>query len=154
MRVQLSTSYIKTILVFFAFLFIQTSFGQSESETIKNAFTDASIKSRGKLMEESGKFRLEFHDIYESDSQAKYLQGMGYHGGGPSWLGIIFGAFKLAESDLIDQLTMNVEVTGVTFWSANKEELESIQRVISLIKSNDQLLLKSIDKAKEFDMML
>ncbi|MFD0992848.1 hypothetical protein [Tenacibaculum geojense] len=155
MQLRFSTSQIKVLLVFVAFLFLQNTYSQTESETIKSAFSDASLNTRGKLVDEgNGRFRFDFHDVYESDSKAKYLQGLGYHGGGPSWLGIIYGAFKIGENDLIDSIDMNVEVTGVTFYSATKDQLDSIQRVITLVKSNEQLLLKAIDKAKEFDMML
>ncbi|WP_408040172.1 hypothetical protein [Tenacibaculum amylolyticum] len=147
----------KKVFLQFVFTFFFTIFSFqsifSQADDVKNAMGDTSVKVQGKLQEENGKFRYDYHDIYQEDSLAKDLQASGYHGGGPSWLGIIYGAFKLCGNDLIDNLEMKVEVTGVTFWSTNKEDLEKIGRVVSLIKSNDAVLQASIDKATELDIM-
>ena len=48
---------------------------------------------------------------------------------------------------------MKVEVTGVTFWSANKEDLEKIGRVVGTIKTDDAILQLAIDKATELGIM-
>lgn len=125
----------------------------AQADKLKNAITDASVTFQGKLQEENGKFRYDYHDVYQSDSVAKDLQASGYHGGGPSWLGIIYGAFKVCDNNLIDDLEMKVEVTGVTFWSTNKEDLEKIGRIVSTIKSDNTVLQLAIDKATELDIM-
>ncbi len=148
---QIRQILFKSVCVFITLFSFQSIFSQSEK--LKSAFTDTSIKVQGKLQAETGKYRYDYHDVYQSDSLAKDLQASGYHGGGPSWLGIIYGAFKVCENNLIDDLEMKVEVTGVTFWSKNKEDLEKIGRVVSIIKSDSASLQLAIDKASELDIM-
>ncbi len=138
-------------VVVITLLSFQSIFAQADK--LKSAITDTTLKVHGKLQEENGKFRYDYHDVYQSDSLAKDLQASGYHGGGPSWLGIIYGAFQICENNLIEALEMKVEVTGVTFWSPNKEDLEKIGRVVGIIKSNDAVLQLTIDKATELDIM-
>lgn len=130
---------------------LQNTFAQVEK--LQTAISDTSVPFQGKLQQENGKFRYDYHDVYQSDSLAKDLQASGYHGGGPSWLGIIYGAFKLCDNNLIDEIEMKVDVTGVTFWSANKEDLDKIGRIVSTIKTNDELLQLAIDKANELGIM-
>lgn len=141
----------KSICVIIALFSFQVIFSQAEK--LKGAITDTSMAIQGKLQAEEGKYRYDYHDIYQKDSLAKDLQASGYHGGGPSWLGIIYGAFKICESDLIDSLEMKVEVTGVTFWSTKKEDLEKVGRVVSVIKTDNTSLQLAIDKATELDIM-
>ena len=68
-------------------------------------------------------------------------------------MGIIYGAFHLCENDLIEKLDSDVSVTGVSFWSSSKEELEMIARVIDVIKSDEKILLEVIEIAKQQKMM-
>ncbi|AUC15285.1 hypothetical protein BTO06_09100 [Tenacibaculum sp. SZ-18] len=135
----------------FTLFSFQNSFSQVEK--IQTAISDTSVKFQGKLQQEAGKFRYDYHDVYQENSLAKDLQASGYHGGGPSWLGIIYGAFKLCDNNLIDNVEMKVEVTGVTFWSASKEDLEKIGRVVASIKGDDAILQLAIDKATELGIM-
>ncbi len=149
---QTQRFFLKLVCVLSLTLFsFQNSFSQVEK--IQTAITDTSVKFQGKLQQEAGKFRYDYHDVYQEDSLAKDLQASGYHGGGPSWLGIIYGAFKLCDNNLIDEVEMKVEVTGVTFWSANKEDLEKIGRVVGTIKADDAILQLAIDKATELGIM-
>jgi hypothetical protein len=149
---QTQRFFLKLVCVLSLTLFsFQNSFSQVEK--LQTAITDTSVKFQGKLQQESGKFRYDYHDVYQEDSLAKDLQASGYHGGGPSWLGIIYGAFKLCDNNLIDEVEMKVEVTGVTFWSANKEDLEKIGRVVGTIKTDDAILQLAIDKATELGIM-
>ncbi len=141
----------KSVCVIITLFSLQSIFSQSEK--LQSAFTDSSIKVHGKLQAEDGKYRYDYHDVYQSDSIAKDLQASGYHGGGPSWLGIIYGAFKICENNLIDDLEMKVVVTGVTFWSSNKEDLEKIGRIVTIVKSDTASLQLAIDKATELDIM-
>ena len=154
MQTKKTIRKITYFLIFTVLLSFQTITAQTLEEKVSKALTDTSIKTRGKLQKESTKFRFDYHDVYQNDSQAKYLQSNGFHGGGPSWLGIIYGAFKMGNSDLIDTIEMKVEVTGITFWSDSKEELDMIGRVIAVIKSDEKVLLESIEYAKEYEMML
>lgn len=141
----------KSVCVIFAMLSFQIIFSQADK--LKGALGDNSITVKGKLQAEKGKYRYDYHDVYQQDSMAKDLQASGYHGGGPSWLGIIYGAFKICDSNLIDDLEMKVEVTGVTFWSPNKEDLEKIGRIVNIVKSDNACLQLAIDKATELDIM-
>ncbi len=149
---QTKRFFLQLVCVFALTLFsFQNTYSQIEK--LQTAITDATVPFQGKLQQESGKFRYDYHDVYQKDSLAKDLQASGYHGGGPSWLGIIYAAFKLCENNLIDEIEMKVEVTGVTFWSANKEDLEKIGRIVSTIKGNDTVLQLAIDKATELGIM-
>ncbi|WP_157811791.1 hypothetical protein [Tenacibaculum sp. SZ-18] len=149
---QTQRFFLRLVCVFSFTLFsFQNSFSQVEK--IQTAISDTSVKFQGKLQQEAGKFRYDYHDVYQENSLAKDLQASGYHGGGPSWLGIIYGAFKLCDNNLIDNVEMKVEVTGVTFWSASKEDLEKIGRVVASIKGDDAILQLAIDKATELGIM-
>ncbi|TYP98768.1 hypothetical protein C7447_10283 [Tenacibaculum adriaticum] len=154
MRTNQFTIKLKYLLIFALFLTFQNIISQNIEDKVVSALSDTTIEIRGKLQMENEKFRFDYHDLYQKDSQAKFLQEKGYHGGGPSWLGIIYGAFKMCDSDLIDNIEMKVEVTGITFWSAKKEELDKIGRVVSVLKSDETILLEAIEYAKEYDMML
>ncbi|CAL2065010.1 hypothetical protein [Tenacibaculum sp. 190524A05c] len=149
---QTKRFFLQLVCVFALTLFsFQNTYSQVEK--LQTAISDATVPFQGKLQQENGKFRYDYHDVYQQDSMAKDLQASGYHGGGPSWLGIIYGAFKLCDNNLIDEIEMKVEVTGVTFWSANKEDLEKIGRVVNTIKTEDNLLQLAIDKASELGIM-
>ncbi len=154
MNTTLTVNTLKKIFTLILIFTLSTSYAQETKEQINNAITDVTLETRGKLSQENAKHRFDYHDVYEKDTQAKFLQGKGFHGGGPSWLGIIYGAFTLCENDLIDKIEMNVEVTGITFWSTDKTDLEKIGRVVKIIKSNEQILLEVIEIAKKYDMML
>ncbi|CAL2080852.1 hypothetical protein [Tenacibaculum sp. 190524A05c] len=149
---QTKRFFLQLVCVFALTLFsFQNTYSQVEK--LQTAISDATVPFQGKLQQENGKFRYDYHDVYQQDSMAKDLQASGYHGGGPSWLGIIYGAFKLCDNNLIDEIEMKVEVTGVTFWSASKEDLEKIGRVVNTIKTEDNLLQLAIDKASELGIM-
>ena len=154
MNRNLSSNYLKYFLVFFLFFLTNKISAQEPKEVITKSITDTSLKTRGSIKPEDTHFRLDYDDVYEEDTHAKFLQSKGFHGGGPSWLGILFGAFSLCENDLIKNTDSDVSVTGVSFWSDNKEDLEIISRVIEAIKSDEKILLEVIEIAKQHDMML
>ena len=138
-----------------SFIFFLSSINaQAPKELLLKAITETSGDARGVIKDDEGAFRLDYDDVYETDTHAKFLQEKGYHGGGPSWLGIIYGAFHLCDNKMIDSLDSDVSVTGVSFWSDKKEELEIVKRVISVIKSDDAILLEVIEIAKKEDAML
>ncbi len=128
--------------------------GQESKDVLSKAINETSEKVRGVIKPDSGAFRLDYDDVYESDTQAKFLQEKGFHGGGPSWLGIIYGAFTICQDTLIANMDSDVSLTGVSFWSDSKDDLEKIRRVISVIKSDEKILLEAIENAKKDDMML
>jgi len=138
-------------------LFFTTSIivGQDTKTLLTNALGNTSMEvKRGVIKPDQTDFRLDYDDIYEEDTQAKFLQAKGYHGGGPSWLGILYGAFSICDNDLINQTDSDVSVTGVSFWSSNKEDLEKISRIIDVIKSDEKILMEAIEIAKQLDVML
>ncbi|WP_299628083.1 hypothetical protein [uncultured Tenacibaculum sp.] len=141
----------KTVLSLILFLLSShISFSQDD---FKSALETKDLYFTGVLQLQGERYRYDYHDVYEKDSLAKVLQESGYHGGGPSWLGIIYGAFKVGGSDLIDNLETKVEVSGITFWSTNRDDLEKIGRIVSLVKANDTALQLAIDKATELNIM-
>lgn len=150
----LTNNYLKYILLLCLFFSVNKITAQDSKELINKALTDNTLKSRGVIKPEESHFRLDYDDVYEDDSHAKFLQEKGFHGGGPSWLGIIFGAFTHCGNDLIKNTDSDVSVTGVSFWSDKREDLEIISRVIDVIKSDDKILLEVIEIAKQHDMML
>jgi len=143
-----------SLLIFFFFIY-NLSNAQDCKSVITNALTNESLKARGIIKkEDDGAFRLDYDDVYEEDAHAKFLQSKGFHGGGPSWLGIIHGAFSMCENSLTANLDSDVSVTGVSYWSENVKDLEKIARVIAAIKSDEKILLQVIEIAKQQDMML
>jgi len=143
------------ILLCLCFIFLVSSINAQEAkELLSKAITENSGDTRGIIKEDEGAFRLDFDEVYEEDSQAKFLQEKGFHGGGPSWLGIIYGAFAIVESDLAANLDSDVSVTGVSFWCEDKENLEKIRRVLSVVKSDEKILMAAIEIAKQQDLML
>ena len=142
------------ILSILFFLLVFSTNAQAPKELISTAITEASGAKRGVIKDDEGAFRLDYDDVYEEDTQAKFLQEKGYHGGGPSWLGILYGAFSLCENDLVSNLDSDVSVTGLSFWSDKKEDLEKISRVIAVLKSDEKILLEAIEIAKKQELML
>lgn len=146
---------IKYFFFFLCILFFnsQTAFSQEVDDKIEAVLEDHLKPMRGKISEENGVFSLFYFDTYEKDSHAKFLQSKGYHGGGPSWLAIIYTAFNIFDPNIIDGLKFDVEVSGVTFKTNNKEDLLMIARVIAVIKSDETILLEMIKRAKTLEIM-
>jgi len=131
----------KSILILtFCFSILKLTAQDSKTQ-LTNALTNTSLNKRGIIKPDESDFRLDFDDVYEDDSQAKFLQEKGFHGGGPSWLGIIYGAFAICEDNLIDNTDSDVSVTGVSFWSSSKQELEKISRIIDEIAKQKEMML-------------
>lgn len=139
----------------FLFLLLNANIVSSQEvdDKIESVLEDHLKPVRGKITEENGVFSLFYFDAFEKDTHAKYLQEKGYHGGGPSWLAIIYTAFNIFEPNIIDGLKFDVDVSGVTFKTTNKEDLHMISRVIALIKSDEVILNEMISRAKALDIM-
>ena len=144
----------KLILIFTLLMSTFISTAQNSKEQLSNALNNTALNKRGVIKPDETDFRLDYDDVYETDTQANFLQEKGFHGGGPSWLGIIYGAFAICENDLISNTDSDVSVTGVSFWSSNKEDLEKISRIIDVIKSDEKILMEAIEIAKQLDVML
>lgn len=135
------------------FFNVQILFSQEIDDKIESVLEDHLASMRGKISEESGVFSLFYFDIYEKDSHVKFLQEKGFHGGGPSWLAIIYSAFNSFEPNIIDSVEYDLDVSGITLKTSNKEDLEMISRVIALIKSDEAILLEMISRAEVLGIM-
>jgi hypothetical protein len=122
---------------------------EKKEPKLLDALTNVSITSRGLIHKIDNEYRLDYFDVYEKDSHMIFLLEKGYQAGGPSWLGIIYGAIKLSDNKILSQIRFDDEAEGITIWSKNKKSLEKISRLISVIKSNDKLLLKCISIASK-----
>ena len=111
----------KKIILLALFLSTFIVAGQTYKNLLTKTLTDTSLKKRGIIKPDGADFRLDYDDVYEPDTHAKFLQAKKFHGGGPSWLGIIYGAFSICDNNLIETLDSDVSVTGVSFWSSKKE---------------------------------
>lgn len=136
-------------------LFINTSviLSQEIDDKLENVLNDASLNSKGKISEENGVFSLYYFDVYEKDSHAKFFQDKGYHGGGPTWLAIIYTAFNVFEPNIINETEFDPQKSGITFKSPNKEDIEMIGRMIFLLKSDEKVLVEMIERAKKLEIM-
>jgi hypothetical protein len=114
-----------------------------------DALTDESITIRGNLIEiDQQTYRLDYYDGDEPDSHYEQLASKGYQGGGPTWLGITYGAIKLSDPNLLDDIRFDDEADGLAIWSSNKSTLEQIGRLLSTIKSDERLLNDCIKVAE------
>ena len=124
------------------------------SEELFISLTDQRIEPRGHLVElEPRLFRLDYYDVSEPDSHYEFLSKRGYQGGGPSWLGIIFGAIRMSDPEILQRIRFDEEGDGLAIWGSEKESLTQIMRLIAKVKSDDRLLLKAIQVAEEFGEM-
>ena len=98
-------------------------------------------------------FRLDYYDSSEKDSHYQFLESKGYQGGGPSWVGIIYGAIKMSDSKLLDDIRFDDEADGVAIWSSDKVKLEKIGRLISVVKTDKKILMQAISIAEQDGQM-
>ena len=114
-----------------------------------NALTDESLAIHGNLIEiDERTYRLDYYDVYEPDSHYEKLASKGYHGGGPTWLGITYGAIKLSNVELMDGIRFDDEAEGLAIWGYDRLTLLQIGRLISVIKTDEQLMNKCIAVAE------
>lgn len=141
------------VLLLLVLLFACQQQYQSESKLF-DALTDESVSIRGSLVEiDKRTYRLDYYDVYESDSHYEQLASRGYQGGGPTWLGITYGAVKLSEPALLDEIRFDDEAEGLAIWSSNKLALEQVGRLIAAVKSDEQLMSQCI-KVAESDLIM
>jgi hypothetical protein len=119
--------------------------------TVANS-NPVSAPIRGKIIDAGGslgRFRYDYYDGYEPDSDVGYLQSLGYQGGGPSWAGIVFGLLKLRTPATIGRVQFDEEGEGLAVWSDDREALETIGRLVAEAKTHRDLLRAAIDLAKQ-----
>lgn len=145
---------LQRIIFFLSLVFsLQTMYSQEYADKIDAVLDDNLSKTRGKFSEENGVQVLFYFDIYEKDSHAKSLQEKGFHGGGPTWLAILYTAFNIYEQNILDSLKYELSAAGITFKTNNKEDLIMIAKVIALIKSDESVMNSLIEEAKKLDIM-
>lgn len=139
------------LFILFLFLLIVSCNGQTaKNDALVDALTNSEIEIRGNLIELSqAEFRLDYYDIHEKDSHYKFLNSKGYQGGGPSWLGIIYGAIQMSDPTILTKIRFDDEAEGLAIWSSDKESLRKIGRLISMVKSNEQILIQAIKVAEQ-----
>ena len=144
----------RLIYIFLIFIVANCSGQIEKNQKLINSLNDSEMEIRGNLIEMGeNDYRLDYYDVYEKDSHYKFLESKGYQGGGPSWLGIIYGAIKLSEPDLLIGIRFDDEAEGLAIWCSDKSKLEKIGRLISMVKSDDELLMKAIKVAENDGQM-
>ncbi len=126
---------------------------QTTEDKIDTAIMDEKMSLRGKIAKEDNTFTLFYFDAFEKDSHTDFLQKKGYHGGGPSWLAMLYTIFNDYETNIIDELKYEVQASGVTFKGTHKEDLLMVSRVIALLKSDEKVMIDVIEKAKSIEIM-
>lgn len=115
-----------------------------------NALSDTTVMIRGNLIElAASDYRFDYYDLDEPDSHGEYLTQLGYHGGGPSWKGIVFGAIKLSDPSLLNKIRFDEEADGLAIWSVDKASLEKIGRLINVVKTDSLIMQDCITRAKK-----
>lgn len=126
----------------------------AKNEKLVEALNNSELVIRGTLIRVGQTdYRLDYYDYHEQDSHAEFLNAKGYGGGGPSWLGIVYGAIKLADPTILDNIRFDDESDGLAIWSTDKESLIKIGRLISMVKTDERLLLQAIQVAEQNGQM-
>ena len=121
----------------------------TQNERLSTALLDSTIPLRGNIITISlNEYRLDYYDVNEKDSDYKKLVAMGYQGGGYSWEGIIFGAIKLSDPEILSVIRFDPEAEGLVIWSNNIDALYKVGRLIYVIKTDDKILNECISYAK------
>lgn len=130
------------------------SYHPKRNEKLYNALTDKSIEIRGKIIDNpKSEYRYDYYDIYEKDSCLKKLTDKGYQGGGPSWVGIVYGAIRMSDDKLLSNTRFDEEADGLAMWSYDRESLEKIGRLIAVIKTDEKILNECILVAEKNGQM-
>ncbi len=144
----------KQIFIFFVFIVTSCSGQTEKNQKLINSLTNKKIAIRGNLVKvKETEFRLDYYDSSEKDSHYQFLESKGYQGGGPSWVGIIYGAIKMSDSKLLDDVRFDDESDGVAIWSSDKVKLEKIGRLISIVKIDKKILMQAIRIAEQDGQM-
>jgi len=141
--------FILFFIIIFVFVIVSYYKQAKKNEKLVNSLTDKKVGIRGNIIEISKtEFRLDYYDIDEEDSHSEFLVSEGYQGGGPSWAGIIYGAIKMSDPELFNEIRFDPEAQGLAIWSSERSILEKIGRLISTVKSDDLILAQAIKVAK------
>jgi Immunity protein 51 len=143
--------FLSILLVFF---FFECSSNPTKNDKLVRALLDNTIPIKGHIVKISNaEFRLDYYDVYEKGSSVKLLEKLKYQGGGESWVGIIYGAIKLSDPSLLKDVRFDPEADGVAIWSNKYGILEKIGRLLSVIKSDEKILMECIKVAEKNSQM-
>ncbi|MFD2245434.1 Imm51 family immunity protein [Pontibacter ruber] len=141
------------LLYTFLFLILMSCSGNGQTaknDKLVKALNNSTLETRGKLVEISpNEYRLDYYDVHEEDSHFEYLSEKGYQGGGPSWLGIIYGAIQMSDPAIHSEISFDDEAEGLAIWSSDKESLEKIGRLIYVVKSDENIMMEAIKVAEQ-----
>jgi hypothetical protein len=122
----------------------------AKNDKLVNALNNSDLQIRGNLIEiSSNEYRLDYYDVYEKDSHFEFLNEKGYQGGGPSWLGIIYGAIQMSDPTIEGKVRFDDEAEGLAIWSSDRKSLEKVGRLISVVKSDEGIMLKAVQVAEQ-----
>ncbi len=140
----------KFIAQFLLLLMISCNAPMEKNVQLVNALNNPKLKIRGNLIKVgTDEYRLDYYDVSEKDSHYNFLSANGYQGGGPSWLGIVYGAAHLSDPQLLTNIRFDDEAEGLAIWSSDKETLLKIGRLISVMKSDEAILKQAIQVAEQ-----
>ena len=146
----INDSEMKNYFLFFIIVTLSCNGNATKNERLINALTDSTMTTRGNIIKISQtEFRFDYYDVHEKDSDLEILEKMKYQGGGYSWEGIVYGAIKLSDENLLNEIRFDPEAEGLAIWSNNEESLKKVGRLIAVIKSDDKILLDCIERAKK-----
>lgn len=141
-------------IILFLFIAVGCNGQTAKNDKLIAALNNPEIERRGNLIEISpSEFRLDYYDVHEEDSHYEFLSSKGYQGGGSSWLGIIYGAIKMSDPEILDKIRFDDEAEGLAIWSSDKESLHKISKLIAVVKSEERLLLEAIELAEDHGEM-
>ncbi|PSR55277.1 hypothetical protein AHMF7605_18095 [Adhaeribacter arboris] len=122
----------------------------SKNDKLVQALNNPDLTIRGNLVEIGpNEYRVDYYDIHEKDSHFAFLNKKGYQGGGPSWLGIIYGAIQMSDPTIAAKIRFDDEAEGLAIWSSDRESLNKVGRLISMVKSDESIILKAIQVAEQ-----
>lgn len=96
-----------------------------------------------------GTWCWDYYDVQEPDSSLAFLQKRGFHGGGPSWRGIVHGLVALQTPRTLAFLDFDDEAEGLRVCSRDRTSLERVGQLVFRAKQDEAFLLKAVARAQE-----
>jgi len=134
-------------------LFISCGSQTKKNEKLVTALNNTKLEIRGYIVDLTPEYRYDYYDVNEKDSDYKYFEAKGFQGGGPTWVGVVYGAIQLSDPEILNQIRFDEEADGLAIWSHDKNVLIKIGRLISAVKKNRHLLEESIAVATKYGQM-
>lgn len=94
-----------------------------------------------------------YYDVHERDPSTTLLQGQGFHGGGPSWAGIVHGLVALRAPELAGHLELDPEGDGLQVKSKRRAALQKVAKLVAAAKKDSALIQAAIERARTDGVM-